>query len=238
MNKILKRGLMICIPVFIVIIMIIPATREYIFQIIKLFSSVDIEPIKEYIRSFGPLAVAVSFMLMVFQSVIAPLPAFLITFSNAAVFGWGWGALLSWSSAMAGAALCFGIAKLYGRSTVAKLTGKTSLKSVDKFFEKFGTHAILIARLLPFVPFDIISYGAGLTSMRFRHFIIATGLGQLPATVIYSYAGDMLAGGAKTFVFGLLIVFAFVALTILLRSIFTERIKIKKEQILEATEEE
>jgi uncharacterized membrane protein YdjX (TVP38/TMEM64 family) len=160
---------------------------------------------------------------MVFQSVAAPLPAFLITFSNAAIFGWVWGAILSWSGAMAGAAVCYGIARLYGREAVIKLTGKTALKSVDDFFDKYGVNAILIARLLPFMPFDIVSYAAGLTSTRFWPFFIATGLGQLPATIIYSYAGDMLGGGAKTFVYGLLIVFAAVALTVLLRSILTER---------------
>jgi uncharacterized membrane protein YdjX (TVP38/TMEM64 family) len=38
---------------------------------------------------------------------VAPLPAFLITFANASLFGAFWGGALSWFSAMAGAALCF-----------------------------------------------------------------------------------------------------------------------------------
>ncbi len=41
--------------------------------------------------------------------------SFLITLSNAAIFGWVKGAILSWSSAMAGAALCFYIARGLGR---------------------------------------------------------------------------------------------------------------------------
>lgn len=65
----------------------------------------------EYIRSFGAYAMVFSFFLMVFSSVAAPLPAFLITLSNAAIFGWWQGAILSWSSAMAGAALCFFISR-------------------------------------------------------------------------------------------------------------------------------
>jgi uncharacterized membrane protein YdjX (TVP38/TMEM64 family) len=44
---------------------------------------------------------------MILQAVVAPLPAFLITFANASLFGAFWGAALSWTSAMAGAALCF-----------------------------------------------------------------------------------------------------------------------------------
>lgn len=215
--------LKVVIPIAIIALFIIPEGREWIFRTVLLFKSLDPEPVKEYIRSFGSLAVVISFLLMIFQSIAAPLPAFLITFSNAAVFGWAWGALLSWSSAMAGAAICFGIARLYGRDAVIKLSGKTALISVEDFFEKHGGNAILIARLLPFMPFDIVSYAAGLTSMRFWPFFIATGIGQLPATLIYSYAGQMLGGGAKTFVFGLLILFAIVALIFLLRSIFKEK---------------
>lgn len=223
MNKNLKLILMIGLPLGGITIFLFPQGRAWFFKVMTLFSSFDTEPVKAYIRSFGSLAVVISFLLMVFQSVAAPLPAFLITFSNAAIFGWVWGTILSWSSAMAGAAVCYGIARLYGREAVIKLTGKTALKSVDDFFDKYGVNAILIARLLPFMPFDIVSYAAGLTSTRFWPFFIATGLGQLPATIIYSYAGDMLGGGAKTFVYGLLIVFAAVALTVLLRSILTER---------------
>ena len=61
-----------------------------------------------YLRGFGIIGPIVSFSLMVLQSVAAPLPAFVITFANGMIWGWALGALLSWSSAMAGAALCFG----------------------------------------------------------------------------------------------------------------------------------
>lgn len=104
---------------------------------------------------------------MILQSVAALLPAFVITFANAAIFGWINGAILSWISSMAGAILCFYIAKFLGRDTVEKLTSKFALKSVDKFFDTYGKYTILIARLLPFVSFDLISYAAGLTSMNF-----------------------------------------------------------------------
>jgi uncharacterized membrane protein YdjX (TVP38/TMEM64 family) len=79
---------------------------------------------------------------------------------------------------------------------------------VDRFFERYGKWAVLVARLLPFVSFDIVSYAAGLTAMGFWEFFWATGLGQLPATIVYSYVGGMLTGSARTMVTGLLIVFA------------------------------
>lgn len=183
----------------------------------------DIEAVKGYILSFGIWAPVVSFLLMVLQSVIAPLPAFLITFANAGLFGWIKGAILSWSSAMAGAALCFYIARFYGRNTVEKLTSKNAINNVDIFFKKYGKYAILIARLLPFVSFDIVSYAAGLTSMGFWSFFLATGLGQLPATLIYSYIGGMLTGSVKTFVMGLLILFALTTLIFLIKKMWKEK---------------
>lgn len=204
----------------IALLFFIPTVRETFMGLISLFQSLDIEAIKAYILSFGLLAPLVSFALMVFQAILAPLPAFLITFANAALFGWVYGALLSWSSAMVGALLCFYIAKMLGREVVEKLTSKIALKSVDAFFEKHGVYAILIARLLPFISFDIVSYAAGLTRMSLRSFLIATGLGQLPATLIYSYAGEMLTGGAKTFVYGLLILFSVSILVYLIKRVY------------------
>ena len=121
----------------------------------------------------------------------------------------------------------FFIARIMGRGVVEKLTGKAVLNGVDGFFERYGKHTILICRLLPFVPFDPISYAAGLTSMRFRHFLIATGLGQLPATIIYSWVGSMLTGGTYWFVTGLLILFALTIVIFVAKTFYLERQKRK-----------
>lgn len=194
-------------------------------QAVFILQNVDIDLARGYILSYGVWAPIVSFLLMILQSVVAPLPAFIITFANAGIFGWVKGAILSWSSAMAGAALCFYIAKFLGREVAEKLTSKTALKKIDEFFDKYGKYAVLIARLLPFISFDIVSYAAGLTSMGFLEFFIATGIGQLPATIIYSYIGGMLTGTTKTFVMGLLILFAVTALIALFKQMWNDKNK-------------
>lgn len=203
----------------------IPQVKGIVNEVVALFAKLDVEAVKEYILSFGIWAPIVSFLLMIFQSVAAPLPAFLITFANAGLFGWVKGAMLSWTSAMAGAILCFYISRIYGRNTAEKFTSKFALEEVDKFFEKYGNYSILIARLLPFISFDLVSYAAGLTSIGLWSFLWATGLGQLPATIVYSYAGEMLTGGAKTFIFGLLILFAVSILVFLIKKIWNEKNK-------------
>lgn len=201
----------------------IPVIKVNINQAFFILSNVDVDLARGYILGFGIWAPVVSFLLMVLQSLAAPLPAFIITFANAGLFGWVKGAILSWSSAMAGAALCFYVAKFLGRGVVEKLTSRTALEKVDEFFKQYGNYAILIARLLPFISFDIVSYAAGLTSMRFWPFFIATGIGQLPATIIYSYIGGMLTGTTKTFVFGLLMLFALSILLVLIKQIWKDK---------------
>lgn len=201
----------------------VPGVKVNVNQAFFILQNVDVDLARDYILGFGIWAPIVSFLLMILQSIAAPLPAFIITFANAGLFGWVKGAILSWSSAMAGAALCFFISKYFGRSVVEKLTSKFALDSVDEFFDRYGEYAILVARLLPFVSFDIVSYGAGLTSMSFWKFFIATGIGQLPATIVYSYIGGMLTGTTRTLVTGLLLLFALSTLIFLFKKVWKDK---------------
>ena len=204
---------------------LIPSVKQGVNEVLFMFASGDFTAVREFVASYGGYAALISFLLMVFQSVAAPLPAFLLTFANASLFGWWRGAILSWTSAMAGAAVCFVIARVLGRDAAERLTSRTGLRQIDTFFEKYGKNTVLICRLLPFMTFDIVSSAAGLTSMSFGAFFIATGIGQLPATLVYSYVGGMLTGGAKLFVTGLFILFALSALIVLARNIYTDRQK-------------
>ncbi|WP_461204843.1 TVP38/TMEM64 family protein [Clostridium sp. DL1XJH146] len=224
MKKMKKSNLIkLSILIALVLLICIKPIRDQLKQSIFILSAINVDMARGYILSFGVWAPVVSFFLMIIQSVLAPLPAFIITFANAGLFGWVYGAILSWTSSMVGAILCFYIARLLGRDVVEKLTSKFALEHIDDFFDKYGKYAIVIARLLPFISFDIVSYAAGLTSMGIWSFILATGLGQLPATIIYSYVGGMLVGGTKMFVFGLLILFSLSILIFLGKKIWNDR---------------
>ena len=202
----------------------VPDVNSFVNDLCRRFSTGDFTEMRDFVASYGAWAAAVSFLLMIFQSVAAPLPAFILTFANASLFGWWQGAILSWTSAMAGAAVCFWIARALGREAVEKLCSRGGLASIERFFERHGDQSVLIARLLPFVSFDFVSYFAGLTSMPFRGFMIATGIGQLPATIVYSYVGGMLTGGAKMLVTALFILFALAALVVLARQLYREHV--------------
>lgn len=224
-------GLLIIVILIALAYFFIPFVNKQITDSVVMLSKFDLNEVFNYLRGFDKTTAAcVSFFLMVLQSIMAPVPAFLITLSNALIFGWAWGALLSWSSAMVGAALCFYIARILGRDVVEKLTGKKALEATDEFFIKYGKHTIIVCRLLPFVSFDLVSYAAGLTSMRFWGFFWATGIGQLPATLVYSYFGASLMGGGKILFIGLTMLFALSITIYVIKKIINDR-KIKKAKV-------
>ena len=226
LNTMKAKVLLLAAAIFLLLFFAVPPFQNWFVSIFELFR--DPQAMREYIAAYGPLAPVVSAFLMIFQSIAAPLPAFLITFANGLLFGVWWGAALSWSSAMLGAALCFFIARYFGRPVVVKLTSESALATSDRFFERYGKHAVLIARLVPIISFDIISYGSGLTGMGFLGFWLATGIGQLPATILYSYLGDEATGTIKIlfWAFGIVIAISIVMILIKRRSNVPQSVKL------------
>ena len=80
--------------------LLIPGVHAFVRDSLDAFLAVDQQGIERFIRAYGSQAAIVSFLLMIFQAIAAPLPAFLITFANASLFGAFWGGILSWCSAM------------------------------------------------------------------------------------------------------------------------------------------
>ena len=159
-NKWLGKIIVIALAVVAVVsYFCVPSIHDGFDKIANMFYSGDFTIVRDFVDSYGGYAAAVSFVLMILQSIAAPLPAFLLTVANANLFGWWQGAILSWSSAMAGAAVCFYIARILGRDVVIKLNGKNGIKQIEEFFDKHGNMSILVARLLPFISFDIVKTG-------------------------------------------------------------------------------
>jgi uncharacterized membrane protein YdjX (TVP38/TMEM64 family) len=183
-----------------VLFILIMVTAGYIYQpswgkqILQFFSEDSMGQLASYIRSFGWWAPLVSVGLMVMQAVAAPLPSFLLAAANGIVFGVFWGSVISWVGGMAGAAVNFYLARWLGYKFVTKAAGRTNvLKKVNEFSGEHGFFLILLARLIPLISFDFISLLAGLSRIRGMAFLIATGIGQIPGTVLYVMVGHDLA---------------------------------------------
>lgn len=133
---------------------------------------------------------------MLLQALAAPLPAFVLAIVNGLAFGLFWGTLLTIGSASLAAGVSFAIARVLGRGAVQAVVGERLLARADRLFARRGTQAVLLARLIPLVSFDVVSYAAGLTSMRPVPFLLATTIGMAPATFAYTYLGDRLPGSS------------------------------------------
>lgn len=171
-----------------------PSMRGELRRAADILANGDAAALRAYILSFVLWAPIVSALLMMLQSLAAPLPAFALAVVNGLAFGLLWGTLLTIGSATGAAALSFGIARLLGRNPVEALIGEKLLAQADRFFARWGTRAVLLARLVPLVSFDVVSYAAGLTRMRLRPFLVATMIGMAPATFAYTYLGARTPG--------------------------------------------
>jgi uncharacterized membrane protein YdjX (TVP38/TMEM64 family) len=177
------------VAVFGVLYLFSAEFRSETNQALGLLGRGDIAGLRDYILSFGVWAPVASCFLMVLQALVAPVPSFLITFANGLAFGVFWGWMLSVFGHVLAASVCFGISRALGRVPVEVLVGRAGLESADRWFARWGVYAVFAGRLLPGVAFDAISYAAGLTNMRFRNFLLATTLGIVPQTFLYSYLG-------------------------------------------------
>lgn len=169
-----------------------PGIADFVSTGITYLKLRDFEGLRQFILAYGIWAPLTSIALMTIQSMIPLVPGLAITITNAWIFGWEYGALYSWIGALCGAILDFGIARWYGRPVVERFIEIRYLDTTDKFFKKHGVLSVFITRLTPVIPFKVVSYGAGLTAMPLGEFIIATGLGQTPAIILYSILGQNL----------------------------------------------
>jgi uncharacterized membrane protein YdjX (TVP38/TMEM64 family) len=150
--------------------------------------------IEAEIKSWGQWALAGSIVLMVAHSLV-PFPAEFVTFANGMLFGPVWGTLITWTGAMLGAALAFGLARWFGRPFVYAIMNERHRVAVDEWVRRQGIGVLLFSRLMPLISFNVINYAAGLTPISWWTFLWTTGIGILPISILMVVTGDQLSSG-------------------------------------------
>jgi uncharacterized membrane protein YdjX (TVP38/TMEM64 family) len=113
------------------------------------------------------------------------IPASVLTTLGAAIFGAYWGFVVVWTGAVVGSGAAFYIGRYLGRDFAASLVGER-LRKYDEAIERNGFATVLYLRLIYF-PFTPLNFGMGLTKIRFRDYIVATGLGMLMGTFVFTF---------------------------------------------------
>jgi uncharacterized membrane protein YdjX (TVP38/TMEM64 family) len=158
-----------------------------IFAVNIVISQLDTKSIKDVILSFGPIGPLSIILYTVISHVVAPLSATPIFLISIAIYGVWQTSLYEYIGSLISAALCFWIARIYGRTLVYKLVGKKTIHEIDRFVEISGTQLLVVSRLIGFSIFEVISYAFGLTEISFKKYMLITALCDLLPNLIFIY---------------------------------------------------
>lgn len=124
-----------------------------------------------------------AFILAYAVSVILLLPGTIGTLTAGAVFGFPLGGFAALAGATIGAAGGFIVSRYLGREGAQQLFG-ARLSGIDEWIGRNDFLSILVLRLMPVVPFNLLNYGSGLTSVRLGRYVLASLIGMAPATFL------------------------------------------------------
>ncbi len=155
--------------------------------------------------AWGPLVYVALHLVLT----LVPVSKNLLSGVAGALFGLAGGIAISWVASMLSALLGFAIARRLGREAVAELTGPR-IERAEDVMRRQGVAAVIVARLTPVLPFTIVNYGAGVSAVSLRDFLVGTAVGIVPGTVGYAALGASAGRSAQ------IVVAAFAVGTVLL----------------------
>lgn len=196
----------------------------FLFYQQDVLSYAQVEAIKTFVLSFGIYAPIIFILLFTFAPLIF-FPDGILALAGGLIFGFAWGSVYIIVGALCGATVSFWLARMYGTHMHKKLANE-KLVNFQKNVQKHGFVMIFLLRLVPLVPFNIISYSAGFSSIRYRDFFFATLLGMSPGVLVYANIGaQSLAFGSREFWYSIALLVALVGISLLLKHRVKKRLE-------------
>src|SRR4030042_2127996 len=150
----------------------------------------EIEEIKSFVRSFGILGPLVLIALITLSIVISPLTSIPFWLVGLALFGFWQTCFYVLISHTVGSAINFLIAQRWGRPIVAKLVGKKTMEKINDVTKIIGLKMLFLARFLGVASAAYVSYAAGLTSMKFKPYLLISIFAAIPVICLNLYFLD------------------------------------------------
>lgn len=151
----------------------------------KLAISGNVNGLVEYLRSFGPWAIIISFILDVLINAGSVFPSIFLSTANGLIFGLPLGITISWLAETTGVVISFFLMRFFFRNTAEKIIEKSnSLKHIDEASGKHGLEWMAFARALPYFPSGILTAVGAVSSISARDYIIANLIGKFPSTAL------------------------------------------------------
>lgn len=150
----------------------------------------------EWVNSLGSLG-AIAFITIYLLATVAFFPGSILTLGAGVVFGVVWGSLYVFVGATLGATAAFLVGRYLARGWVSgKIAGNANFRAIDEAVGKEGFKIVLLTRLSPVFPFNLLNYAYGVTGVSLRDYVLAS-VGMIPGTIMYVYIGS-LAGSIAT----------------------------------------
>jgi len=145
--------------------------------------------LEDVVRSWGAWGPILSVLLMVLHSFV-PFPAELVAIANGMLFGFAFGLFLTWVGAMLGALAAFALARWFGAALVEPMLSEKRWRQLRDGVEAGGVGALITARLIPIISFNLVNYAAGLLAVSWWRFTWTTAIGILPVTAASVLVGS------------------------------------------------
>lgn len=158
------------------------------------YQQISPQQIRDWILSFGIFA-PVLFMIIYTIRPLILFPASILSLGGGLAFGAFWGTVYTVIGATAGATFSFWVARKLGKN-IANKTWKGKGEVVQHQLEQRGFLYVILLRLIPVINFDLISYLAGISKIKFKAFFLGTLLGIIPGTFAYNFLGASIVDGS------------------------------------------
>ena len=143
--------------------------------------------------SLGPFAFIAGYA----AATLAFVPGSVLTLAGGAIFGLLNGSIYALTGATLGATLSFLLARYAAREAVERrLEGNPRFQAIDHAVGQRGLKIVLLLRLSPIFPFNLLNYALGLTKIPLKSYLFAS-IGMLPGTVLYTYSGLIIGDVAR-----------------------------------------
>ncbi len=143
-----------------------------------------------WVKDLGT-AGAIAYIVTYIVATVLFLPGSLITLGGGAIFGVGWGFLYVFTGATLGSTLAFLVGRYLARGWVEKrIEGNLKFRAIDAAVAREGLKIVLLTRLSPVFPFNLLNYAFGITQVSLKDYVVGA-LGMLPGTLLYVYMGSL-----------------------------------------------
>jgi uncharacterized membrane protein YdjX (TVP38/TMEM64 family) len=153
----------------------------------------EIESILTWVAAWRGAA-AVPFIFIYAFAALVLLPDSLLTIAAGVIFGLVRGLVLVSIGSMLGATAAFFLGRSLARDWVHRRIDRwPKFRALDRAISRHGFWVVFLTRLSPIIPYGLLNYAYGLTTVRVRDYLLASWIGMLPASLLYVYAGTAAA---------------------------------------------